>query len=232
MLTDDEVLAIYDEAGATWFFDYRRGVPGAPHAILTSGKHSDGYVDSRKVLSRPHLTTKLIYELVRRLYKRNVLVELVDVIVSSTYSAVPFGYELARQLNYVGQVRARFEYVEKNPAFETDKTAPRFFCKFTVAEGEHVLQAEELITTLETTIAVRRAVEVENPHGRIRWNPDIACGILRPDSDRSLMATGDIICLAKKVVKAWSSEECILCKQGSPALKPKSHWAELTGKAT
>ncbi len=225
MLTQDEILKLYKDPDAVWFFDYQRGVPDAPHAVLTSGLHSDGYVDSQKVYSKTWLARLLIAELVRRLHRRNTLLEQVDMVVSSSDSAIHFGYELARQLG----TEARF--VVKNTAFETDRTAPRFICKFQVSENCRVLRAEELITTFETTAAVRAAIETANPHGRIRWNPDVACGILRPDSDRAMMATGDIIYLAKKIVKSWKPEDCPLCKQGSPAVKPKTHWAELTGKA-
>ena len=155
-----------------------------------------------------------------------------DIVASSAYSAITFGYELARHLAIEVNPDIRFEFVEKNPAFETDKSMPRFICKFPVPEYAKVLRAEELITTFETTGAVRDAVELANPHGRIRWNPDVACGILRPDSDRAMMAFGDIIYLAKKIVKNWDPADlCPLCAQGSPALKPKSYWAELTGKA-
>ncbi|KKW31458.1 MAG: hypothetical protein UY75_C0007G0006 [Parcubacteria group bacterium GW2011_GWC2_52_8c] len=223
-LSDDDALALYKECDAVWFFDYRRGVPGAPHAVLTSGLHSDGYVDSQKVYSKTWISRILIAELVRRLSRRNSLLEHVDMVVSSSDSAIHFGYELARQLG----TEARF--VVKNTAFETDRTAPRFICKFQIPEGCNVLRAEELITTFETTGAVRTAVELANPHGRIRWNPDVACGVLRPDSDRATMAFGDIICLAEKIVKSWRPEDCPLCAGGSPAVKPKSHWAELTGK--
>ena len=200
-LSDDDALALYKECDAVWFFDYRRGVPGAPHAVLTSGLHSDGYVDSQKVYSKTWISRILIAELVRRLYRRNSLLEHVDMVVSSSDSAIHFGYELARQLG----TEARF--VVKNTAFETDRTAPRFICKFQIPEGCNVLRAEELITTFETTGAVRTAVELANPHGRIRWNPDVACGVLRPDSDRATMAFGDIICLAEKIVKSWRPED-------------------------
>lgn len=223
-LSDDEALALYEDSDAVWFFDYRRGVPDAAHAILTSGLHSDGYVDSQKVYSKTWLARLLIAELVRRLHRQNTLLEHVDMVVSSSDSAIHFGYELARQLD----TEARF--VVKNTAFETDKTAPRFICKFQVPEDYRVLRAEELITTFETTAAVRTAIETANSHGYIRWNPDVACGVFRPDSDRAMMATGDIIYLAKRIVKNWKPEDCPLCQQGSPAVKPKTHWAELTGK--
>jgi len=105
-LSDADVLAVYDEAEACWFFNYD-GDPKAPHAILTSGLHSDGYVDSQKVYSKTWLARPLVAKLIRRLDRRNEPTERVDLVVSSSSSAIHFGYELARQLG----TEARF--VEK-----------------------------------------------------------------------------------------------------------------------
>lgn len=225
--TDEKVFAIYDEAEARWSFDYA-GDPKAPHAILTGEPelHSEDYLDSQKVYSKTWLAKPLIAELIRRLRIHNALLERVDMVVSSSYKAIHFGYELASQLN------TEAWFVEKNPAFGTHKNAPRFICNFSVPEGCSVLRAEELITTFETTGAVRVAIAMANPHDRIRWNPDVACGVLRPDSDRQMMAFGDIIYLVKRIMKSWKPEECPLCKNGSQALRPKDeNWAKLTGRA-
>ena len=231
-LSDADVLAVYDEAEACWFFNYDGDPKALLHAILTAPHsdgdeiHSNGYTDSQKVYSKTWLARPLVAELIRRLHRRNALSEHVNLVVSSSSSAIHFGYELARQLG----TEARF--VEKNPVYEMEKRGPRFICKFSVPEGCRVLRAEELITTFETTGAVRDAIETANPHGRIRWNPDVACGILRPDTDRVMMAFGDIIYLAKRIVQNWPAKQCPLCAAGSTALKPKGeNWAKLTGRA-
>lgn len=87
-----EPLELCKEADAYWFHS---GDPKEPHAVLTSSKHSDGYVNMRKVLQDPKRCETLTKKLVD---KHNILSEKIDYVVSSAYSAITFGYELAKQI--------------------------------------------------------------------------------------------------------------------------------------
>jgi len=226
MLTEDKILQIYEEHNAVWFFDYRRGVPGAPHAVLTSGKHSDGYVNSTPVLENPENVVLLATELIERMNSRNAFHLLaVDWIVGSSYADITFSYEVARQLG------VRHGFAEKNPWYDDmDPQQPKFIWnRFRIPGGALVLQIEELITTLGTAVEVRRAVVRGNPDEPVRFLPDVGTIIYRPPTllRDSLI---NVISLVTREVRSWRPEDCPLCAGGSPAVKPKTHWAEFTVK--
>lgn len=214
----DEVLALYREHGALWLFDYK-GDPKAPHALLTSGKHSDGYVNSTPVLQQPKLVEQLVAKLVISRRVRGVLASKIDWVVGSPYAAITFSYKLAEMLE------AQHGFAEKNPLYDgVPSQSPRFLWRrFEIPDGATVLQCEELVTTLGTALDVRKAIELENPH-RVTFLPSIACGIYRP---RKLPAgQTDVIALAAIEIQSWEPEECPLCKHGSSALHPKKHWGK------
>jgi len=218
-MTEEEILALYEKENAVWFFDYNGG-PKAPHAELTSGLCSDGYVNSAPVLAEPEVVRVLAGELVERLRRRNAA--NAEWVIGSAYAAITFSYELARQLG------ARHGFVEKDPA----NPKKMLWSRLSIPGWANVLQCEELITTLGTTMEVRRAVEEGNPERVVRWLPDVATAIYRP----TVLQGGliDVISLVAREVKTWKPEECPLCAAGSPRLRPRAsqeNWARLTGKA-
>lgn len=206
----DGILAIYQKCEAFWFFDYG-GDQKAPHVLLTGGDCSDGYINSAFVTSRPNMLSYIVKELTPRLPR-------VDWVVGSPYAAITFSYELARQIG------ARHGHAEKDPH---DPKRMRWQ-RSAIPEGATVLQAEELITTFGTTLAVRRAIEEENP-APVQFLPFIATVIYRPQ-DLNAPPPLEVYALVKREVKTWKSDACPLCKRGSQALRPKEHWAELTRK--
>ncbi len=215
MLTEDEILRIYEDAGAVWRYDYRRGDLTLPHAELTSGLCADFYINSAEVMSRPQLCERLAQELLERLRKRDVLP--VDWVIGSGYGAITFSYEVARQ------VGARHGFVLK------DRADPKRMVweGLSIFPGAVVLQCEEVIVTRLTTFEVRAAVTRGNP-APVIFHPIVATAIYRPPEPPH-RGDMDVIALVTRVVKAWEPSDCPLCVQGSPRLRPKSHWQELTG---
>lgn len=223
-MTQDDVLEIYREHDALWLFDHE-GDPEAPHALLTSGLHSDGYGNSTPVLQRPVVVWQLVGALVEKLRARNALTAKVDWVVGSPYAGITFSYKLAEMLG------AQHGFAEKNPKYDEkdpNSKEPKFLWpRFEIPEGSIVLQCEELVTTLGTAMDVRSAIERDNPH-RVTFQPNVACGIWRPKK-----ITGgqiDIISLAAIEIQSWSAEECPLCARGSKALHPKKHWDKFVKK--
>ena len=217
MMTEEEILALYEKENAVWFFNYD-GDPKAPHVELTSGLCSDGYVNSAPVLADPANVELLVSELVTRLAKRNVV--RVDWVIGSAYAAITFSYELARQLG------ARHGFVEKDPV----NPKKMLWSRLTIPAGSMILQCEELITTLGTTMEVRRVIQEGNKE-QVFFMPDVATAIYRPEKLQGGLI--DVISLVAKEVKVWKPEGCPLCAQGSEKLRPRQtqeNWAWLTGK--
>ena len=213
-MTEDEVLQLYSERAAVWFFN-RQGDPKAPHAELTSGRCSDGYVNSAPVLCDPAVALRLAWQHAVRLFQRNIYPAWV---VGSAYAAITYSYHLATIMG------AKHGFTEKDP-----KDPKRMiWSRFVIPEGASVMQCEELITTLQTTNEVKQAVREGNPNP-VKFFSEVVTVVHRPvalpvDTNRVILP------LVERAVKSWAPEECPLCAQGSPRLKPKHHWAELTGK--
>lgn len=212
MLTEAQVLELYRRENAVWLFDYD-GDPLAPHAQLTSGLCTDGYVNSDLVLCDPVVVTLLATFLIEKLQRRNAVLP-VDWVVGSAYGAITFSFEVARQLN------VRHGFVKKDPW-----DPKRMVWDGTIFGGALVLRVEEIITTLRTAVDVQRAVEAANPES-VRFLPDVATVIYRPV--RAQGGLIDVIALATREIPTWPRSECPLCRQGSPSLRPKQNWRELT----
>jgi orotate phosphoribosyltransferase len=122
MTIADETRALLEEAGAL-----KRG-----HFILSSGLHSDRYCQCATLFERPEIAGK-----VAGLLKRSLPTGLrVDVVLSPALGGVLWGYELSRVLG------CRNVFAERQPgaAFELKRG-------FEIRPGEHVLLAEDVVTT-------------------------------------------------------------------------------------
>lgn len=175
-------------------------------------------MNSAPVLADPKVAQFLASELVDRLRSQNV--GTVDWVVGSAYAAITFSYEVAKRL------QALHGFVEKDP------TNPKkmVWDRVTIPNGAIVLQCEESITTLGTTMEVRRAVEEGNPES-VRWLPYVATVIYRPSDLRITNDSIGIVYLVGRQVQTWKPEECPLCAAGSPRMRPKQNWARLTSQA-
>ena len=218
MQSQAEILQYYEREGAVWFYDYSDDRK-APHAKLTSGLCSDGYVNSAPVLSRPDLTALLARELKAKL---GHTIEKIDWVVGSPYAAITLSYELARQIG------ARHAFPEKDP--KDPKKMVWNSSRFSIPANAMVLQCEELITTLGTAMEVRGALCRESPN--VVFFPRIAAAVHRPVTLKN-DGLYPVVALIEREVKSWSPEECPLCRLGSESLRPREgeNWAKLTGKA-
>lgn len=209
------ILGWLDLAGAYWGWE---GPPSSkkPHAELTSGLCSNGYIDCPRLLSHPKITEILGRELGRRI--RETVGGNVDWVVSSAYAAITIGHEAAKFLE------ARFANVEKDPSDPRQKRM--LWRRLTIPAGARVLQVEELITTWGTTEEVRRAVQEGNSEP-VEFLSEIGTFVFRP---QVLPLPGERpIALLEREIWAVEQSDCPLCQAGSPRVSPKTHWEELVG---
>lgn len=114
------------------------------HFKLSSGLHSDTYVQKFRIFQHPRLIEGLVAELAAR-WKQ----EKIDVVAAPAVGAIVFGHELARALD----VRSIFlERKEKGGAFATR-------IGMELSPGERVLCAEDVVTTGGSVLEMARAVE-------------------------------------------------------------------------
>ncbi len=211
--TQDEVLKIFREYGAVWLHD---GDPEKPHAELTSGKHSNGYFNCPSVLCDTKISTLFAHQLLYMLGGK--VTRGVEWVIGSPYAAITFSHEVARILG-------------AKHGFPRKAAGKKMVWKdWQIPKGSKVLQIEELITTLGTTMNVRESI-FEGNEEEVVFQPTIGAIVHRPP-ELPVCYEDEIrvVSLIETPVWAVDPEECPLCAKGSEALRPrgKGNWEKLT----
>ena len=176
------------------------------HFRLTSGLHSDRYLQCALVLEHPMAAEKLGKMLAGALQPR--LAAGVGVVVSPALGGLIIGHEVARALG------CRHIFTERDP--ESRKMVLRR--GFSVEQGEIACVVEDVITTGGSTADVIAVLQGAGA------TVAAACSII----DRS-GGTANVgvprVALATLKVAAYKPEECPLCRQGIRLVKPGSRLA-------
>lgn len=216
ILTQEEILRWFELCNAVWIHG---GNPIFPHAELSGGLCSNGFLESQGVLENPNLSEILAYQLIKKLKKSGI--KKPDWIVSSSYAAMTFGYEVARQMG------ATFGFTEKDCSDPKGKRM--LWRRRTIPKGSIILQIEELGTTSNTFREVRRAVKEGNSEPVI-FLPTVGMLVHRPPKLPADYGEYEVVALVEKEIWAVDPSKCLLCQAGSKRYRPKTHWAELTRK--
>ena len=189
----ESVLELFRSTGA-----YLTG-----HFRLTSGLHSPQYLQCALVLQHPAHAERLGRMIADAL--RALAPEPVALVVSPALGGVVIGHEVARALG------ARFLFTERDPA--TSKMTLRR--GFTVTPGETAVVVEDVVTTGGST---RDVVETLQAAGvRVL----AAASIMDRSGGRADVGVPRTA-LVTLHVAAHYPEECPLCAQGMPLVKPGS----------
>lgn len=115
------------------------------HFILSSGLHSDTYLQCARVLMDAKRAERLCSELANRI--RAQLPEQPDIVVAPAMGGVVVGYEMARQLNVPGIFCER-----ENGVFTLRRG-------FRIEEGANVLLVEDVVTTGKSSLETVTCIE-------------------------------------------------------------------------
>ncbi|MDR1541558.1 MAG: orotate phosphoribosyltransferase [Clostridiales bacterium] len=168
------------------------------HFLLTSGRHSDRYIQCAKVLQRPEFTSELMQSLAKEFESDGI-----GIVIGPAMGGIIIAYEAARHLG------AKSLFAER----ENGRMALRR--GFSISRGASVLVAEDVVTTGGT---VREVMELVRASG---GNVAGVCALV----DRSMGAVDFGVKFAAAYtadVKSWDAADCPLCKEGVPAVKPGS----------
>lgn len=122
MLTEDEVLQALKDSGAL--------LEG--HFLLTSGRHSQFYVEKFRLLEQPGFTSRLCGELARRFKDDDI-----QCVIGPVTGGIILAFEVARQLG------CRAVYAERG-----DEGKGFVFRRgFEIKPGERILVVEDIVTT-------------------------------------------------------------------------------------
>ena len=173
------------------------------HFRLTSGLHSSEYLQCALVLQHPVHAESLGRDLARQVVALFPS-DGVNVVASPAVGGLIIGHEVARTLG------ARFIFTERG-------TDGRMILRrgFSVQPGESVVVIEDVVTTGGST---REVVELLAAAGaRV-----LAAGSIIDRSGGSAEVGAPRTALATLQVTAWLPENCPLCQQGLPVVKPGS----------
>ena len=183
------------------------------HFKLSSGKHSEYYLQSARVLENPAVAGEIMKELATQIKESEIKI---DAVCSPAIGGLLAGYELARQLG------VRFIFAERVNGKMTIRRG------FEVKQNEKILICEDIITTGGS--ALEAADEVKKNGGDIVAFAAIANRGLckREGSDLEaktqckLPSNIPFFALGDFVFETYEVDECPMCKTGSEAIKPGS----------
>ncbi len=168
------------------------------HFLLTSGRHSNVYFQCAKVLQYPEYNTMVCSKIADHFKSFEI-----DTVIAPAIGGIVVGQEVARQLN------KKFIFAERE---EKQLTLRR---GFSIEKGEKVLVCEDVVTTGGSVFEVIDIVKNSGAEvAGVGFIVDRSNG--KVDFGFPQMST------MKMNAVSFLPEECGLCKEGLPAVKPGS----------
>jgi orotate phosphoribosyltransferase len=189
-MNQDEVIKLFKQSQALLEGHFR----------LSSGLHSDRYLQCALVLQNPQQASRLGAALAERM---RGLAELPDFVIAPALGGILVAHEVARGLGVRGLFAERQDGVL------------RLRRGFGIKPGEKAYVVEDVVTTGGST---KETMDVVTQAGGIV----LAAGSLIDRTGGRADLGVPRIALAVLDVPAFTPEECPLCKTGSQAIKPGS----------
>ena len=187
-MTENEILEVFRRKSAL--------LEG--HFILSSGLHSERYIQCALVLQHPRVAEQLGSELAAKLRHLGG-----SVVAAPALGGILVAHEVARALG----VRAIF--TERQEGVMTLRRG------FSLTAGEPTLVVEDVLTT---GLSTRETIQcVEQAGGKV-----VGAGALIDRSGGAADLGLPRAALLTLEIQNYNPAECPLCKSGSPAVKPGS----------
>jgi orotate phosphoribosyltransferase len=189
-MRDDAVLELLRESGAI----------KSGHFLLSSGKHSDQYVEKFDLLRDPGTTSRVLTGLSERLDA-----DRIDVVVGPTTGGILLAFELGRQLDRPTAYAERAD----------DGSTRREFRRGTTFEaGARILVIDDILTTGGS---IRETLDALAGH------PVTVTGVaVLVDRSGGAVRFGDlpVHAVASLTIETWDAVHCPLCASGVRLVKP------------
>ncbi|MCK5578742.1 MAG: orotate phosphoribosyltransferase [Planctomycetes bacterium] len=182
---------------------YRLKAVQSGHFLLTSGLHSNTYVQCARVLEQPRVLARLAGQMVRPWSSRRQ--SKIDVVAAPAVGGIIMAYEVARILN------ARAIYLERVGTMVLRRG-------FTVKPGERVLVVEDVVTTGGSVKEVVRVIK--KLRARVMG---VAALVNRGKANRTHLAGVKLNTLLQISPPLYDKRNCPFCRTGKiPLVKPGS----------
>lgn len=168
------------------------------HFLLSSGKHSSGYVQCAKVLRFPDKAQQILKPV------RDKVKDLeIDLLVGPAMGGILVSYELGRQLNKESLFTERKDGVmELRRGFEIKK-------------GQKVLITEDVVTTGKSTFETKKVLEALGAEV-----VGVACIIDRREEKENFSIP--VYSAVSLNIEVYEADACPICHTGEALTKPGS----------
>ncbi|WP_341813095.1 orotate phosphoribosyltransferase [Wolbachia endosymbiont (group B) of Germaria angustata] len=190
MILDNTIIKEFEEAGAILH----------GHFVLSSGLHSNTYIQCAKIFENPSRAMNVCELLANKIRKE--LIEPIDLILSPAIGGIIVGYEIGRQLGI------RTIFCERvNGKFKLRRG-------FKIKQGEKILLIEDVITTGKSSLEAVKCAEEKG--GKVV----AGASLIKRNSETKLPFP--IISLIELNIKNYSEEELPSELKQLPIMKPGS----------
>ncbi len=219
-LTPQEVVHMAKLLGAFWTYDYdvaQKGKVGM-HAILKSGRHSDGFFASRILLAPENVRLIICSQIalmINRLYTKE---EGPTCLAGVPDGATIIGENVASILNI--------------NVLKMEKQGGKITLMSQLGPGERILLVED-ICTLGTGFS-EAVLAIKSVQPQVYFIPADPVIINRGGLERfSVEGVGEfeVLPVINWKVQDWAANDCPLCELGSKPIKPKEtdeNWQAIT----
>ena len=187
-MTEKEVLGLFEKSGAL--------LKG--HFKLSSGLHSEKYLQCALLLQYPDMAEKLSRALAKKFSP-----EKIEIVIGPALGGVTLAYEVARAIG------ARGLFTERQDGKMVLRRG------FSISKGEKVLVVEDVVTTGGST---KEVVDLVNSFGA----DVVGVGSIIDRSSAGIDFGAPFKPLAKVEIETFEEERCPLCKKQIPVTKPGS----------
>ena len=187
-MTRERVMEILKEAGVL--------LEG--HFQLTSGRHSDKYLQCAKIFQDTRYSEELCADLAAKFKDKDV-----QLVIGPAIGAISMSYEVSRHLGV------------RNIFAERENGAMTLRRSFTVEPGQRVLVVEDVVTTGGS---VREVIDLVRAQG----GEVVGVGVVVARTGGKIDFGVPLESVISIDVISFEPEECPLCKAGVPVVKPGS----------
>ncbi len=187
-MTKERVMEILKEAGVL--------LEG--HFLLTSGRHSNRYLQCAKIFQDTRYSEELCADLAGQFKDKGV-----ELVIGPAIGAIQMSYEVSRHLGV------------RNIFAERENGAMTLRRSFEIKPGQKVLVVEDVVTTGGS---VREVIDLVREHG----GEVVGVGVVVDRTGGKIDFGVPISSVISLDVTSYEADECPLCKEGLPLVKPGS----------
>lgn len=206
----------FKKRGALWIHD---GNPKRPHALLTSGKHSNGFFAAKLVIDNSNLRSEALSDLLDLAIRAGLNIDKINRVVGPATGATLLAKSLAAEITQRRNLKCLWGSPVKDESTGTRiMVFPTNDPENTIKPFELVLPIEDVMTTGESTILTLNAVR------KLGGIPMSLILTMVNRGEDSYLRSKPIIALLHSHLPTWNPNECKekhLCKLGSESISPK-----------